>query len=149
MQYDILELVPHAPPMSLLDRLTLCDADNVVAEVSITDDTLFLENDVVGSWVGIEYMAQAIAAWAGYHAREAGNPVKIGFLLGSRRYTAHTPDFKKGSVLSIRAHRELQDANGLSAFACSIHCNDVLAVEATITVFQPENAAEFLKGDRQ
>ena len=148
MKYDILELVPHAVPMCLIDRLSACDAETVTAEVRITADTMFLENGSVDSWVGIEYMAQAIAAWAGYHAQEGGNPVKIGFLLGSRRYFAHVPGFALGSTLSIFAERELEDASGLSAFACRITCDEKVVVEAIITVFQPENAAEFLKGEK-
>ena len=149
MKYDVLELVPHAQPMSLLDRLVECGVDHVEAEVTITAQTLFLENGSVGGWVGIEYMAQAIAAWAGYHARETGKPVKIGFLLGSRRYLAHVPGFTLGSVLRIKAERELQDAAGLSAFTCSIQRDGESLADATITVFQPENAAEFLKGEKE
>ena len=83
---DIRSLVPHAGAMLLLDRVVSADADNLLAEVRIRSDSLFCNGDGVGVWVGIEYMAQAIAAWAGYIARSRGEPVKLGFLLGTRRY---------------------------------------------------------------
>ncbi|WP_307732400.1 hypothetical protein [Massilia sp. MB5] len=79
-------LVPHAGPMALLDRVLEADEESLCAEVAIRADSLFYAEGGVGSWVGIEYMAQAVAAHAGYLARQRGEAVKPGFLLGSRRY---------------------------------------------------------------
>ena len=61
---DIRSLVPHAGPMVLLDRVISVDEDSLLAEVRIRSDSLFCNTDGVGAWVGIEYMAQAIGAWA-------------------------------------------------------------------------------------
>jgi predicted hotdog family 3-hydroxylacyl-ACP dehydratase len=94
-------------------------------------------------------MAQAIAAHAGFLARQRGDAVKVGFLLGARRYQASTALFALGSVLVVRITRVLQGENGLAAFECSIHDSAMLAgvalAHATITVFQPHDVAEFIQ----
>lgn len=143
----IRELVPHSGAMVLLDRVLSADAENLCAEVAIHAGSVFYEatSAGVGSWVGIEYMAQAIAAHAGYLARLAGAPVKIGFLLGARRYEAQLPLFVEGSVLQVHVQQALQGENGLGAFECRIEMAGAVLAQATITVFQPEDAKQFLQ----
>ncbi|MGV8894132.1 MAG: 3-hydroxylacyl-ACP dehydratase [Burkholderiaceae bacterium] len=149
---DICTLVPHAGPMILLDRVIAVNAETLCAEVTIGPNTLFCDGQGVGAWVGVEYMAQAIAAYAGYAAYLCGNSAKVGFLLGSRRYECSRPYFALGSILHVHVQRVLQNENGLGAFECRIdYANDplevidVVAATATITVFQPENVSEFLQ----
>jgi predicted hotdog family 3-hydroxylacyl-ACP dehydratase len=147
---DIRSLVPHSGPMVLLDRLIAVDEETLCAEVVIENDTLFCDGREVGAWIGVEYMAQAIAAHAGYAASLRGDAVKVGFLLGSRRYECSRPGFAVGSVLHVHVQRALQGENGLAAFECRIDdVNDtsgVPAAKATITVFQPENVVDFMNG---
>jgi len=144
---EIRELVPHSGAMLLLDRVLSADAENLCAEVAIHAGSVFYDagSAGVGSWVGIEYMAQAIAAHAGYMARLAGAPVRIGFLLGARRYEAQLPLFVDGSVLQVHVQQALQGENGLGAFECRIEMAGAVLAQATITVFQPEDAKQFLQ----
>lgn len=144
---DIHSLVPHSGAMSLLDSLLAADAETLTAQVAIRPDTMFLVDGAVGAWVGVEYMAQAVAAHAGHAARQRGEPVRVGFLLGSRRYACAVPSFALGSVLHIHVQRALQGENGLGAFDCRIVDADGGAelASATITVFQPNNVEEFLQ----
>jgi predicted hotdog family 3-hydroxylacyl-ACP dehydratase len=150
MMPEIHSLVPHAGPMMLLDRLLAVDTETLSAELVITPDSLFFDEieQGVGSWVGIEYMAQAIAAFAGNQALSKGESVRIGFLLGSRRYEASCSNFSLGRVLHVHIRRVIQSENGLGAFECQIcDANDInptpLAT-ATVTVFQPEPGTQFL-----
>lgn len=140
-------LVPHEGAMVLLDRVLAVDAETLCAEVAIGPGSLFSDGAGVGAWVGIEYMAQAIAAHAGYAAHLRGEPVKVGFLLGTRRFQCSVPLFAHGSVLHVHVQRVLQGENGLSAFDC--HIDDALtgatAATATITVFQPESVVEVMQ----
>lgn len=147
---DVRSLLPHSGAMVLLDRVLSVDRESLCAEVTIRRETVFYDNDGVGSWVGIEYMAQAIAAHAGYLSSLRGDPVKVGFLLGARRYECSRASFPLGSVLKISVQKILQAENGLGAFECRIEDNEdstgaALAV-ATVTVFQPENVDDFLQG---
>ena len=142
-------LIPHAAPMVLLDRVLTADAESMCAEVTIGANTLFCGAQGVGAWVGVEYMAQAIAAHAGYAAQLRGDPVKIGFLLGARRYDCSRAWFTVGSVLHVHVKRTLQGDNGLGAFECHIddahQVDGAPAAKAIITVFQPDNVADFLQ----
>ncbi|WP_347176276.1 hotdog family protein [Undibacterium sp. TS12] len=141
------DVVPHSGEMVLLDRLLAVDDETLCAEVRIESGTLFCDANGVGSWVGIEYMAQAIAAHAGYLATIKGEPVKVGFLLGSRRYEASVPLFALGSVLHIHVLRAMQGDNGLGAFECRIEdsTSRTVLANATVTVFQPDNVKDFLQ----
>ncbi|MBV6320995.1 hotdog family protein [Duganella violaceipulchra] len=143
---DVRELVPHTGQMMLLDRVLSADADDLCAEVRIHAGSVLGGEEGVGAWVGIEYMAQAIAAHAGWLARQRGAAVKVGFLLGSRKYACGVPLFANGSVLLVHIHRVLQGENGLGAFDCRIDvAGGASAVAtATVTVFQPDNVNQFL-----
>jgi len=146
---DIRTLVPHSGSMMLLDRLLTVDAETLCAEVVIGDDTLFCGESGVGAWIGIEYMAQAVAAFAGYQAHLRGDTVKVGFLLGSRRYECSRPDFARGSKLHVHVHRTLQGENGLGSFECRIDdagdAAGATLATASITVFQPADVSDFLE----
>src|SRR5262245_37940259 len=143
---DIRSLIPQTGPMVLLDRVISVDGDSLLAEVCIRSNSLFCDVDGVGAWVGIEYMAQAIAAWAGYTGRLRGEPVKIGFLLGTRRYECSRPVFELGSVLRIHIECVFQNENGLGSFECFIDNEEERVATATVTVFQPPNVDDFASG---
>jgi predicted hotdog family 3-hydroxylacyl-ACP dehydratase len=83
--------VPHRGAMNLLDTVAHCDDHAIEARVRVPADGLFLGADGVPAWVGIEYMAQAVAAWSGARARAGGGSPRIGYLLGCRRYEASVP----------------------------------------------------------
>ena len=149
---DIHTLVPHSGTMSLLGRLLAADTETLCAEVAIGPDTLFCSEGAVGAWVGVEYMAQAVAAHAGYGARQRGEPVRVGFLLGTRRYACAQAAFPVGSVLHVHVQRVIQGENGLGAYDCRIvDGNDHRGgagpelASATITVYQPASIEEFLQ----
>ena len=141
---DIRSLIPQAGPMVLLDRVISVDGDSLLAEVCVRSNSLFFDVDGVGAWVGIEYMAQAIAAWAGYTARLRGEPVRIGFLLGTRRYECSRPVFALGSVLRVHVQRVFQNENGLGSFECFIDNEEERVATATVTVFQPPSVDGFI-----
>ncbi|MEO6165301.1 MAG: hotdog family protein [Candidatus Binatia bacterium] len=133
---DIRDLLPHSGPMVLLDRLVAVDDESLCAEVRVRADSLFFLDGAVGGWVGLEYMAQAIGAFAGYRARRRGEPVRIGYLLGTRRYECKQPSFALGSRLEIYVKRVLQSEDGLAAFDCRINDENGLVASANVTVFQ-------------
>lgn len=148
---EIGTLVPHAGAMCLLDRVVAADSDTLTAEVAIHAASLFFSpaTQGVGSWVGVEYMAQAVAAHAGWLAKREGGQVKVGFLLGSRRFSTCSPLFADGQVLHVKVKMEMRGDNGLGAYECSIadtgNPGQDLA-SATLTVFQPDDVNEFLRG---
>ncbi len=144
---EIRTLLPHTNKMVLLDRVIAVETDTLSAEVIITAESLFYDKAVngVGAWVGIEYMAQAIAAWAGYKRLLQGGSVKIGFLVGTRRYETSRSFFAEGSILQIHVRCLLQANNGLASFECTIDEAQLPIASATLNVFQPNDLGEFLQ----
>ena len=134
--------VPHRGAMSLLDTVEHCDDEGIVARVRVPADGLFDGADGVPAWVGIEYMAQAVAAWSGARARAAGGSPRIGYLLGSRRYEAAVPAFEAGAVLQVLAQCELTGGNGLGMFVCRIEQDGRVLANGRLSVFEPPQDEE-------
>lgn len=142
---DIDSVLPHRDSMRLIDRVIDWQAESIVVEVDVPATGLFSTPDGVPAWVGVEYMAQAIAAWAGSRARHEGREPSIGFLLGTRRYTAHQPFFTAGQCLRVEAQCELMGENGLGMFACRILAGEVELAVANVSVFEPLDAMAYLE----
>jgi predicted hotdog family 3-hydroxylacyl-ACP dehydratase len=137
-------IVPHRGRMLLVNRLIARDDDSVAVGAVVTADNLFAEDQGVPPWVGIEYMAQAISAWAGCRGLARGEPARIGFLLGTRRYEGCTRHFAVGARLRIEARRELFDDNGMGMFSCRILEGDSELARARVSVFEPPDPTAFL-----
>lgn len=144
----VAEVVPHSGAMLLLDALQHADDESCTVRATVRPAQLFTDATGMPCWVGIEYMAQAIAAWAGMRARRAGRPPAIGFLLGSRRYACDLPVFPIGSELTITVQAELTGDNGLGQFACGIALDGREVARANVSVFQPADAQAFLQGQQ-
>jgi predicted hotdog family 3-hydroxylacyl-ACP dehydratase len=139
---NIRQLLPHSGPMVLLDRVVAADEESLCAEVRIRSDSLFCVDGVVGAWLGLEYMAQAIGAYAGYNARLRGEPIRLGYLLGTRCYECTRPIFAVSTLLRIHVKRVLQSENGLASFACRIDDENGQVASANLSVFQPADDAQ-------
>ncbi len=146
---DIRDLLPHSGPMVLLDQVVAADDESLCAEVRVREESVFCVAGAVGGWVGLEYMAQAIGAFAGYRARRRGEPVRIGYLLGTRHYECKQPCFALGSRLKIYVKRVLQSADGLAAFDCRIDDENGMVASANLTVFQSGEGGITLRTDRR
>lgn len=115
-------LLPHAGNMILLDEITTYSDTHLQGLARIGPDHLFLdEQQQLPMWCGIEIMAQAVAAFAGCQAHDAGLPVKLGFLLGSREVTILRASVPAGSVLRVQVEASTRDeATGFGVFDCSL-----------------------------
>lgn len=135
---DILDVIPHKQPMALIDKVVEFTPEAITAVVTITDQSLFFQDGGVPSYVGIEYMAQAVAAWNGLIARQNNLPGGIGYLLGTRKMKLLIENFKEGSHLEIKGRCKFTDGE-IASFDCSIHLDGTEVASAALTVFQPKN----------
>lgn len=146
----ISELIPHAPPMILIDAIEQYQPDHVVCRVDISLKS-FLYNEShhgVPAYVAIEYMAQTIGVLAGIEARQRNGAIKLGFLLGTRRCSLPTSGwFINGAVLFVAATREWQeDSSGLAVFDCAItDSSGARLAQGKLNVFQPEDVESFFR----
>lgn len=137
--------IPHRGALRLIDRVLVADGEHAVAEVDVPFDGLFVRDGQVPSWIGIEYMAQAVSAWAGARARTQGGAPRAGLLLGSRRYEVRRNGFPCGARLRVEARCELMGANGLGQFDCRIEMDGEAVATARISVFDPPQGTDWLQ----
>jgi O-antigen ligase len=74
-------MLPHTASMLMIDRLISSNDYSAVIETTIKDDYPF-SNGVVGSWIGLELMAQSAAVVSKLRDSEMSKKPSIGFLLG-------------------------------------------------------------------
>lgn len=136
------DVLPQAGRMVLLTRILGHAEERTTCAVEISSASAFLDgHDGVPAWVALEYMAQCIAAHGGLRARAAGDPVTLGFLLGSRSVALHTAAFLVGQVLEVEAAHVWGEQDFFS-FACTVRDARTRATlaEATLTVARAANA---------
>ena len=73
--------------MKLIDELISVDDTKGRCRLTVTEDNLFYNDTLKGlpAHVGIELMAQSIAAVAGNRHKSQGDDIKLGFLLEAFR----------------------------------------------------------------
>ncbi len=115
------QLVPHAGPMCLLAHVIEHTPDRTVCEAGTSRSEILANPDgSVPVWVGLEYIAQCIAAHGGLAGRAHREPVRPGLFLGSRRVRFAVSHFTAGQRLRVSA-RHHGGERGLVAFDCEIH----------------------------
>lgn len=131
--------------MLLLERITASDGPAIEAGATVRPAAWYLdERGAMPAWVGIELMAQAVAAQVGLKARLEGNRPKPGVLLGSREFRASFASVRPGTRLRIAARQVLLDESGFGAFDCKVFAGAEEFCAATLKVYQPEDFEAFL-----
>lgn len=144
IDWPLAELLPHAGDMILIDRVVAFDDEQIHTQATVQPGGLFNRDDGgLPAWVGIELMAQSVAAFAGCHARRRGDAVELGFLLGTRKFECNVDSFPVGIELDIRGVRSLEDDNGMGVFECHIEAPGIHAT-ARLNVFRPPQSAHYL-----
>ena len=139
---DIAPFVPHQRRMCLLDQLLDVGEEHLRAQVTPTADDLFASAEGIPGWVGLEWLAQAIAAWSGVQRVLGGEQPALGFLLGSRRYQCNQPYFTFGQPISVEIFLDFRADNGLGAFRGQLLDSDnQIMASAMLNVFQPNTEA--------
>ena len=136
------ELVMHAKPMLLIDRAVIATETSMTAEVDISVNNMFcVPNKGVPGYVGIEYIAQTVAAYSGWRARKATPDAipRVGYLLGSRKVTLSREWFPVGSTLSVHVSNVFEDGE-MGVFDGEIRLGEEILVVARINVYQPKNS---------
>jgi len=139
-QFAIDDVMLHRGAMQLLTGLGEYSEAHMTAYVRVSEDSSFFEPGYgVPVWIGIEYMAQAIAVHGGIRAREAGRPIPLGLLIGCHNFSGNVTYFVPDDELTIEANELVADADGLGAFDCAITGSDI-EVRARLTVFVSADA---------
>ena len=83
---DVARVIPHKPPMLLIDRLLEVKERASVSEMTVRRDMLFVdENGKLDDASYPEIISQAVAAQEGFRRFGGRNPLIEGFLLGIKK----------------------------------------------------------------
>lgn len=149
IEADIQGFMPHSRTMLLIAAPFGGGDEHAFASVRIAEDSLFYRPDHAGvpSWVGIEYMAQTIALHAGILAKRDHERIRIGLLLGSRKYTSAMPYYRLGAHLRISAEQDFLD-DRMAVYGCRIADDDGQEISvAKLNVYQVDDADALAQGD--
>ncbi|MGY6255962.1 hotdog family protein [Paraburkholderia caledonica] len=147
LQQPIEAIIPHRGTMLLIDAVTAFDEQTLSARATVHADAWYADaQGAMPAWIGIELMAQSIAAHVALLAMRGGGRARPGVLLGSLSYKALQPSFAGGAQLLIHATELLRSDEGHGAYECTIHHDDVCCAEAVIKVFQPSDFQSFIEG---
>jgi predicted hotdog family 3-hydroxylacyl-ACP dehydratase len=142
--YPIEDLLPHARPMILLDRVAARLGDGIVTELVVRPGLPFYqEGRGIPAHVALEWMAQSAGAHVGAMARDTGQSVRIGFLLGTRDFISLSDWFTANQTLQITA-RLIFNEGETAVFDCHVSQSGEVVSKAQLTVYQPLDMAAML-----
>ncbi|WP_250866412.1 hotdog family protein [Caballeronia sp. INSB1] len=140
-------IIPHRGTMLLVEAVTSYGDETLTAHASVRPDAWYAdERGAMPAWIGIELMAQSVAAHVSLCAMRAGGRARPGVLLGTRSYQAHVSAFARGAQLVIRVREVLRSEEGHGAYECTIEHDGERYADAVIKVFQPHDFQTFIEG---
>jgi predicted hotdog family 3-hydroxylacyl-ACP dehydratase/3-hydroxymyristoyl/3-hydroxydecanoyl-(acyl carrier protein) dehydratase len=108
--------LPHQGRMRVLERVLAHEPPVTLCEARIGTSTPLCVESSAPAWLGIEILAQGMAAQAGLDPR--GHAFR-GFLTGARRVELRTRAFRAGETLWVRAEH-LRGDLGMVALRCAL-----------------------------
>ena len=135
------QLLPHAGSAVLLDEIVEDTDEGIIAVAAIdARHPFYVDGRGVPAWVGIELMAQAVAAHSGLRGHLARRAPRRGMLLGTRRYRSQVPWFAENTRLHVHAAVTFGQEGGMAACACRIVDAKRTVAEATIVIIEEDAA---------
>ncbi len=128
-------ILPHRAPMILLDRVEDDGEGRLCCSVRLREDSPFVDDGRVSPVVAAEYMAQCVAAYSGLKAVRRGDPVRIGYLLGTRSLDLAVAAFEVGEKLIVEVRHVWGDAT-LGQFDCTVRSAGRQVAAAVLNVFE-------------
>ena len=89
MKAELADLLPHRPPMVMIDAVVKCGAHCARATKRFTEGSYGLDGDHVTEPALIECLAQTVAAMHACNARRSGRPPGQGLLVGVSDFEFH------------------------------------------------------------
>lgn len=131
------QIVPHAPPMLLVDRVVAYEGDHIRCELHVQEGCPFVRDGHVGAIVAVEWLAQTAAAWVGLHTRGRADAARPGFLVHMREIALEAERFEVGAHILVDVERTSGDPD-LGRFAGAIRRAEQPepVVRATFSVYR-------------
>lgn len=132
------QLLPHRPPMLLLDEIAEVSNNCASAFVDVGKDcSFYVEGYGVPAWVAVEYMGQTAALIAGWQLEQGLVEPHVGFLLGTRKLSAAQQWLKAGDRYRVQCQETATVAGNLANFDCRVESmSGSLIVRCKLSVFR-------------
>jgi predicted hotdog family 3-hydroxylacyl-ACP dehydratase len=133
----IKKLLPHREPMLMVDGLLYFHGTKAVAELTVLETNIFVENNIFAETGIIEHMAQTAALMIGYKYDSENLPVKEGFIATIKNLKIEIVPILNDTI-STEATITYEMANMTNVTLVSKRKNEVLA-SAEMTLVLKEN----------
>ena len=137
-------LIPHRLRMRLIDWVKRPTQKGLQAETTVTEAWPLYNNGEMSSIIGIELVAQAIAALSTWRRGQGARP-RVGLLVGIKE-----ADFSKSTVpVGTRLHIEINELSHVGDYAVfegKVRSDVETFCKITIQVMEPEETLSNLKG---
>ena len=147
---NLLSILPHRGKMLLLSKINNYNLKEGIIETEyhVTDKCIFYDSEISGipTWVGFEFIAQSIAAFAGIRdsLNSSGTSLpKIGFILAVSKVQIDLPFFKSGSIITIKA-KEMENMAPVYVFEGEIYLDGKKALKGRLTVMEVDDQQAIL-----
>ena len=87
--FDILDLIPQRPPMTMIDSLIAADEKSARGQLHIRESNLFTENGEIAEPGLVEFIAQTAAAYTGYKNKTTNREVSEGYIGAIKNLVIH------------------------------------------------------------
>lgn len=133
MSQEFRKLIPHRPPMVLVDDVPVWGPERIEATRTVREGDPFVENGELGDAALIECLAQTIAAGDAQHARDKGGRVIKGFLTGLTNLKFHSRA-KVGETITLEADCQKR-MDGMGLFKAIARVGQRLLAEGTFKLY--------------
>lgn len=131
----ITDLLPHRPPMVLLDEILSFEGSTARCKLTIRQDAPLLEDGRVRAVAALEYMAQCAGICTMLRARERGGGPLRGYLVGARELRLETDAFSLGDELVVEISLTWEGAE-IAVFQGLVTREGELLAQATLSVYR-------------
>jgi predicted hotdog family 3-hydroxylacyl-ACP dehydratase len=129
------ELLPHGPTMRFISRILAFEDEMLECEVIPgAHDMAFARDGAIPAAVGVEYMAQAIAAFVSL--KTGRDHSKPGFVMAIRRMKVEVTRFALHKPLRIHVERRWGEVRA-ARFDAVVYDGDTVVLQGALSVFRP------------
>ncbi len=131
------ELLPHSPPMVLVDEVLDWRPGAARCRLRLGPSSPLVVGGRVRAAASVEYMAQCVGVCTALGARAAGEPLRMGYLVGVRTMDLAVGHFEVGDDLVVEA---VEDYSGqeLAFFRCAVLRRGEVAASATLSIYRTD-----------
>jgi predicted hotdog family 3-hydroxylacyl-ACP dehydratase len=140
MPVDAARLIPHKPPMLLIDRILEVKERASLSEMKVREDMVFVnKNGMLDDASYPEIISQALAAMEGFRRIGSSNPLREGFMLGIKNLkvlgSARVGDTLHISIFKIAKYGDFGIVRG------EVRNGDTLIAQGEVKVWQDAKAS--------